>query len=376
MAHRRLPDDASPSGIAQRRRLHALAGGRDPRRPALPQVHRRPRLQPGLPAAPPPGLSPGDIRATGDVLVDQLAQMQRSGFSSAVLRADQDAWTLWRAASCSALRGFLPGRCGPYRAPFCVNGVTGMNSAIALNARPSSKTSTPETGRNRALLRQAARATPKHGDRPRPRHAGVQPGRRRRGDQPPDQQPANWTSASSCWKPACCTRKPWPAAGTHCGRVARTGAGLPARSNESVVQFVAREGKDAMYKSIACARPAATSARWSRWSAHWRASAPGSPACAANSRRPRRCAADRHHDDPARVKFNPLANWTWGDVWHYIAHAMAWTTTRCTTSFSPASAARPAPAPSAWAKTSAPAAGGGKTKRPRNAACTSKTTHP
>jgi len=32
----------------------------------------------------------GDIRATGDVLVDQLVQMQRSGFSSAVLRADQD----------------------------------------------------------------------------------------------------------------------------------------------------------------------------------------------------------------------------------------------------------------------------------------------
>jgi uncharacterized protein (DUF934 family) len=31
----------------------------------------------------------GDVRATGDVLVDQLLQMQRSGFSSAVLRADQ-----------------------------------------------------------------------------------------------------------------------------------------------------------------------------------------------------------------------------------------------------------------------------------------------
>ena len=32
----------------------------------------------------------GEIRATGDVLVDQLVQMQRTGFSSAVLRADQD----------------------------------------------------------------------------------------------------------------------------------------------------------------------------------------------------------------------------------------------------------------------------------------------
>ncbi len=33
----------------------------------------------------------GDIRAHGDVLIDQLMQMQRSGFSSALLRADQNA---------------------------------------------------------------------------------------------------------------------------------------------------------------------------------------------------------------------------------------------------------------------------------------------
>src|SRR5690606_18143963 len=31
----------------------------------------------------------GEIRATGDVLIDQLVQMQRSGFTQAVLRADQ-----------------------------------------------------------------------------------------------------------------------------------------------------------------------------------------------------------------------------------------------------------------------------------------------
>jgi uncharacterized protein (DUF934 family) len=31
----------------------------------------------------------GEIRATGDVLVDQLVQMERQGFSVAVLRADQ-----------------------------------------------------------------------------------------------------------------------------------------------------------------------------------------------------------------------------------------------------------------------------------------------
>ncbi|MBH1958067.1 MAG: DUF934 domain-containing protein [Burkholderiales bacterium] len=32
----------------------------------------------------------GEIRATGDVLADQLAQMERSGFDVAVLRADQN----------------------------------------------------------------------------------------------------------------------------------------------------------------------------------------------------------------------------------------------------------------------------------------------
>lgn len=32
----------------------------------------------------------GEIRATGDVLIDQLVQLQRTGFTSAVLRADQD----------------------------------------------------------------------------------------------------------------------------------------------------------------------------------------------------------------------------------------------------------------------------------------------
>lgn len=33
----------------------------------------------------------GDIRATGDVLIDQLVQMQRTGFSSAVLAEGVDA---------------------------------------------------------------------------------------------------------------------------------------------------------------------------------------------------------------------------------------------------------------------------------------------
>lgn len=41
----------------------------------------------------------GEIHATGDVLADQLAQMERSGFTSAVLRADQDLGLAQRALS-------------------------------------------------------------------------------------------------------------------------------------------------------------------------------------------------------------------------------------------------------------------------------------
>jgi phosphoadenosine phosphosulfate reductase len=101
---------------------------------------------------------------------------------------------------------------------------------------------------------------------------------------------------------------------------------------ESVVQFVAREGKDAMYQSIelrkACCgirkmeplgRALASQKAWltglRREQSGARAEVPlidtseqttkpegvGSPAAA------------------GRLKFNPLANWTWGDIWHYIA---------------------------------------------------------
>ena len=42
----------------------------------------------------------GDIRATGDVLVDQLVQMQRTGFSSAVLKDGKDPADVQRQFDC------------------------------------------------------------------------------------------------------------------------------------------------------------------------------------------------------------------------------------------------------------------------------------
>lgn len=90
---------------------------------------------------------------------------------------------------------------------------------------------------------------------------------------------------------------------------------------ESVVQFVAREGRDAMYRSIdlrkACcgirkmeplARALHGQAAWvtglRREQSSTRAGVP---------------LIDRS-EEPSRqlVKYNPLAEWTWGDVWHYI----------------------------------------------------------
>ena len=89
--------------------------------------------------------------------------------------------------------------------------------------------------------------------------------------------------------------------------------------NESVVQFVAREGKDAMYKSIEL-RKACCHIR--KMEPLARALA-GKDAWITGLRREQSGArADVpliDTTDAARVKINPLANWTWGDVWHFIA---------------------------------------------------------
>ena len=88
--------------------------------------------------------------------------------------------------------------------------------------------------------------------------------------------------------------------------------------NEAVVQFVGREGKDAMYRSIELRKACC----------HIRKVEPlqraldGHQAWITGLRREQSAAraevplVDR--SEP-RTKFNPLAEWTWGDVWHYIA---------------------------------------------------------
>ena len=94
---------------------------------------------------------------------------------------------------------------------------------------------------------------------------------------------------------------------------------------DAVVQFVRREGQDAMYRSVelrkACCqirkmepleRALADKRAWvtglRREQSGTRAEVPFVDS-----------------SDARRVKFNPLADWSWGDVWHYIrTHGVAY----------------------------------------------------
>ena len=89
-------------------------------------------------------------------------------------------------------------------------------------------------------------------------------------------------------------------------------------SHESVVKFVKREGKDPMYRSIAL-RKACCDIRKMEPLAR---ALTGKKAWITGLRREQSDArADvplRDESDARRVKFNPLSEWTWGDVWYYI----------------------------------------------------------
>ena len=91
--------------------------------------------------------------------------------------------------------------------------------------------------------------------------------------------------------------------------------------NESVVHFVSREGKDAMYKSVEL-RKACCHIRkvepLERALAGKRAWITGLRREQSSTRAEVPLLDTADEAKTGRVKFNPLANWTWGDVWHYI----------------------------------------------------------
>lgn len=86
---------------------------------------------------------------------------------------------------------------------------------------------------------------------------------------------------------------------------------------ESVIHFVGREGKDAMYKSIELRKACCGIRKMEPLDRALK----GKDAWITGLRREQSGArADVPLVDisETRVKINPLANWTWGDVWHYI----------------------------------------------------------
>ena len=108
-------------------------------------------------------------------------------------------------------------------------------------------------------------------------------------------------------------------------RTSRAPVTVYAPRAEAVMQFVAREGKDAMFQSIEL-RKACCGIRKMEPLAR---ALDGKSAWITGLRREQSGArADvplLDLSDPQRAKLNPLADWTWGDVWHYIAlHRLAY----------------------------------------------------
>ena len=92
--------------------------------------------------------------------------------------------------------------------------------------------------------------------------------------------------------------------------------------HESVIQFVRKQGQDAMYKSIELRKECCSIRKMEPLARALK----GQRAWITGLRQEQSTArADVPLQDDSEVatknlsKFNPLANWTWGDVWHYIA---------------------------------------------------------
>ena len=92
-------------------------------------------------------------------------------------------------------------------------------------------------------------------------------------------------------------------------------------NNEAVIQFVAKEGLEPMYKSIelrkACCniRKMEPLDRVLKGKTAW---VTGLRREQSGERAEVPLLDESEFESKQRFKFNPLANWTWGDVWHYI----------------------------------------------------------
>ncbi len=90
-------------------------------------------------------------------------------------------------------------------------------------------------------------------------------------------------------------------------------------AQESVIQFVQSHGDRAMYESIALRKQCCAIRKLEPLSRMLA----GASAWVTGLRREqsdtRAVVPFSEPDDKGRIKFNPLADWSWADVWHYIA---------------------------------------------------------
>lgn len=88
---------------------------------------------------------------------------------------------------------------------------------------------------------------------------------------------------------------------------------------QSVIDFVSREGQEAMYRSIALRKRCCELRKMEPLAR----ALEGKTAWITGLRREQSGARAEvpmiDTSDSTRTKLNPLAEWTWGDVWHYIA---------------------------------------------------------
>ena len=95
--------------------------------------------------------------------------------------------------------------------------------------------------------------------------------------------------------------------------------------HEAVVTFVKREGKDPMYRSIELRKACCDIRKMEPLKRALEAKAAWVTGLRREQSGARAEVSLTDMTDPVRVKFNPLAEWTWGDVWHYISeHQVAY----------------------------------------------------
>ena len=87
---------------------------------------------------------------------------------------------------------------------------------------------------------------------------------------------------------------------------------------QATIEFVAREGRDAMYKSIALRKACCQIRKMEPLERALKGKAAWITGLRREQSNNRADVPLIDRSDARRVKVNPLAEWTWGDVWHFI----------------------------------------------------------